>query len=279
MSFGTPLDRVLGALQLPEDARVGMRISKKTLVEQTSFAPGDRRALHDGIDELTWVANLAPSTVGLAPGGARGYGEVQVFALRLKSAAKRDRVIGLVHRAPAYPVLLVTADEARVVVSVAHVRASEGDVARTVTEDVHATDAFDPSAPDAAIGGFIASLALPAVRPPHLDALVDGWIDRVASLGACVIAGRWAPRITPENARLLRELHLRHLELTRELDRLHHAGERERQMNRLVDLNLQCQGLEAERRAVRERLEALTRADEPGIGGFSALKLGTKSGD
>jgi len=260
MSAGAELRLVLDALGLPAEAGVGARIPKKTLLENTRFAAADRRALNEGIDELRWVAKLAPSTAGIAAGR---YSEVQVFALTAKAGANVARVVGLVHRGPAYPILLATATAQGILVSAAHVRPAENDASRTVAEDVHVTEAFDPASQEPAVRGFLASLALAAIRPASLDALVDAWISRVGSLGACRLAGAWVPRPDGKNGRALHELHGRYLELSAELERLTRAGAHERQMNRLVDVNLERRRLDAERRQVLGRMAAVARGAAP----------------
>jgi hypothetical protein len=103
-------ESVISALSIPPQARVDQRVAKKLLVENGAATPTDKRWINDGIEELTWIAALKPTTIGVAAysDSVREYLEIAVLSLILRPDAKTGRLIELVHRAIPYPVLLIT---------------------------------------------------------------------------------------------------------------------------------------------------------------------------
>ena len=120
MSF----DAVLDALAIPRDALVNQRVPKKLLVEQGAPTAADKRRIMDGIEELHWVAALKPTSIGVPAfkDAIREYVEVAVLTAELRATAKAPRVIELIHRAIPYPLLLVSAHDGRLALSVTHKR-------------------------------------------------------------------------------------------------------------------------------------------------------------
>src|ERR1700722_11889646 len=98
------------ALAVPSDAVVEQRVPKKLLLEQGAPTAADKRQIQDGIEEITWVAALKPTNIGVPAyrDTVREYLEVAVLTVALRSTAKPPRLIELIHRAIPYPLVLVT---------------------------------------------------------------------------------------------------------------------------------------------------------------------------
>ena len=56
---------LIDAMALPPDSRLDQRVPKKLLLEQGAPTAADKRYLQDGIDEMTWVAALKPTNIGV----------------------------------------------------------------------------------------------------------------------------------------------------------------------------------------------------------------------
>ena len=56
---------ILNALDLPAAARVERRIPKTLLHKHGAPTRADKRRISDGIEKLSWVATLKPSTIGV----------------------------------------------------------------------------------------------------------------------------------------------------------------------------------------------------------------------
>ena len=244
MTFGPVID----ALALPSDARVDQRVPKKLLLEQGAPTAADKRKIQDGVEEMHWIAALKPTNIGVPVfrDEVREYLEIAVLTATLRAAAKPTRLVELLHRAIPYPLLLVAAHEGTVSLSLAHKRRSQGESGKVVIEDVRRTAPFRPDTPTAQEAAFLGSLALSTLPVRNLFTLYQGWLDCVAALEAAQITGAFAPPDSPARASARIEGLDTHARLLRDLAGLRAQAQREKQVNRRVDLNLEIKRLEAE---------------------------------
>jgi hypothetical protein len=243
-------------LALPPDARVDQRVPKKLLTEQGAPTAADKRQIQDGIDELFWVAALKPTNIAVPAfqDDVREYLEIAVITATLRAGAKPTRLIELIHRAIPYPLVLVAAHGDTISLSLAHKRWSQGETGKVVIEDLHRTAPFRPAAPTAEEAPFLASLAVSSLPNRDLFTLYQGWLDRVAALEAAQITGTFAPPDSADRASALRDGLDTHARLQRDLVALRAQAEKEKQLNRRVELNLEIKRLAAKLAATEKAL-------------------------
>lgn len=236
---------VIAALQLPTYARVDQRVPKKLLVENGAPTTADKRQINDGIEELFWLAALKPATIGVPAyrDDVREYLEIAVLSLTLRAGAKAPRLTELIHRAIPYPVFLVQSQPGGLVLSLAHLRWSQGPAGQMVLDGPLITASVDAEAVTA--GDFLASLALTAQPRQHLHALYQGWIERFEAHAAARHTGKFSPAADPAAAGRRRLALAEHERLTREMTSLRARADKETQLNRRVELNLQLKQLES----------------------------------
>jgi Domain of unknown function (DUF4391) len=247
---------VISALALPPDARVYKRVPKKLITEQGAPTAADKRQIQDGIEELLWVAALKPTNIAVPAfrDEVREYLEIAVLTAALRAGAKPGRLIELIHRAIPYPLVLVAAQGDTVTLSLAHKRWSQGETGKVVIEDVHRTAPFRPDAPKADEALFLASLAVSSLPNRDLFALYQGWLDRVAALEAARITGTFAVPDSADRVSALREGLDTQARLQRDIATLRAQAEREKQVNRRVELNLTIKRLESQLAATTKAL-------------------------
>ena len=247
---------VIDALALPPEARVDQRVPKKLVVENGAPTAADKRQINDGIEELLWLAALKPTTIGVPEyrDSVREYLEIAVLSLSLRPGAKVGRLVELIHRAVPYPVVLAATHGDTVSLSLAHKRWSQGETGKVVIEDVRRTAPFRPNAPAPEETSFLASLVLSGLPRRDLFVLYQGWIDRVAALEAARITGSFAPPDSAERASALRDGLDTHARLQRDVAALRAQAEKEKQLNRRIELNLEIKRLEAEITAISHSL-------------------------
>ena len=251
MSF-TP---VVEALAVPPEALVGQRVPKKLLLEQGAPTAADKRRIQEGIEEMTWVAALKPTNIGVPAfkDAAREYLEIVVMTVVLRPAPKPLRLIELVHRAIPYPLVLITEYRDTVRLSLAHKRWSQGEAGKVVIEQVRQVP-LDKGAPSAEEAAFLASLAVSRLPARDLFALYAGLLDSMAALEAAWITGRFALPESAERASAMREELDVHARLERDLAILRTRAHKEKQLNRRVELNLEIKRLEADLAATEKTL-------------------------
>lgn len=243
----------LDALALPGDAKVEQRIPKKLLVEQGAPTAADKRQIQDGIEEMQWVAALKPTNIGVPVfrDNEREYLEVAILTAVFRQNARVARLVELVHRAIPYPVLLVSsfldADKSSIGVSAAHKRFSQNEAGKFVVDEILTTNPIPlDSVPSATAQAFLGSLALSRLPTRDLFAFYQGWVDSIVGLAVAGITSRFALPESPEQMRQMRESVAKHSEILAALSALRTLAVKEKQMNRLVELNMNIKRLESQ---------------------------------
>ena len=248
--------KIIEALSLPSDACVNQRVSKKLLLEQDIPTSADKRQVQDGIEEMVWVAALKPTNIGVPifKDTLREYLEIAVITISLRTSAKPTRIIELIHRAIPYPVVLISGVGESVCISLAHKRWSQGEIGKVVIEDIRRTHDFIPEALTPEEASFIDSLKISGLPNHDLYALYQGWQDCVAALGAAKISGIFNLPGTKDQAHSLSTSLDDHARIQREIIMLRAKAEKEKQLNRRVELNLEIKRLEEELATIKTKL-------------------------
>lgn len=238
-------DTLIEALDLPAGSRVDQRVPKKLLLENGAPTAADKRLINDGIEELLWLAALKPTTIGVPAfrDDAREYLEIAVLLLTLRAGAKAPRLTELIHRAIPYPVFLIQSQPSGLVLSLAHLRWSQGQSGQTVLDGPLITATVDARTP--ATNDFLASLNVTSQPRQHLQALYQGWIERFEAYAAARLTGSFTPAPDAAAAERRRAALAKHEHLTREIASLRARAGKETQLNRRVELNLQLKQLES----------------------------------
>ena len=242
---------VLDALALPANAKVEQRIPKKLLVEQGAPTAADKRQIQDGIEELQWVAALKPTNIAVPAyrDAEREYLEVAVLTAVFRQDAKVARLTELIHRAVPYPVLLVSSYRDGgadiIAISAAHKRFAQNEAGKFVVDEILTTAPMTLDAvPPPATRAFLDSLALSRLPTRDLFQLYQGWMNGIVGFAAASITGRFALPESPEQTHRMRESIAVHSQTLDELAGLRKLAGKEKQMNRLVELNTKIKRLE-----------------------------------
>jgi hypothetical protein len=249
-------DALLTALDLPASSRVDQRVPKKLLLENGAPTAADKRIINEGIEELTWLAALKPTTIGVPEfrDEVREYLEIAVLRLTLRAAAKTTRLAELVHRAVPYPLLLLTERGERPGLSAVHKRWSQGEAGKTVLEGDAVSVDWDAEHDGERWPAFCDALALGKQPRTTLYALYQGWIDTLLALQAARMTGAFAVADSAECASARRDALQECARLEAEIARLRVTAAREKQMSRRVELNLALKRVEAAQAAARANL-------------------------
>ena len=239
---------IITALALPPETLVGQRVPKKLLVENGAPTAGDKRQINDGIEEILWHAALKPANLGVPAyrDALREYLEIAILTVAFRPAAKPARMVELIHRAIPYPVLLIATMGDTASVSIAHKRWSQGETGQVVIEELRVTAPFQPENATAVADQFLASLSVSGLPQSSLFALYQSWLDSVLALEAAQITGAFVPPPSIERSTALRESLDARAATLRDLALLRAQAEKETQLNRRVELNLEIRRLEEE---------------------------------
>ena len=229
---------VLSALALPPESRVDQRVPKKLLVENGAPTAADKRQINEGIEEFLWLAALKPNTIGVPEfrDAEREYLEIAVLSLTLRPVAKPGRLTELIHRAIPYPALLLAQQSDRVTLSLAHKRWSQGEAGKVVLDGEWVECEL---LSHVALPQFLASMAVASQPRANLLTFYQGWLDSLRTFQAACITGRFEPRTGDESAAARRAALAEYDRLTGQIAGLRSQAERESQIQRRVELNLE----------------------------------------
>ena len=248
--------QLVTALDLPGSCRLDQRVPKKLVIEHGAPTAADKRHISDGIDELHWLAALKPTTMGVPEfrDQEREYLEIAVLQLVLRPAAKAPRLMELVHRAVPYPVLLLFQHGDRFGLSATHKRWSQGESGKIVLEGEVVAANWDRQTDCEFWGQFRDALALGKQPRASLYALYQGWIDIVLALHAARITGAFALPASHEGASARSEALREIAKLDEAIARLRAAATKEKQVARVIALNLELKRAEANRATAYAKL-------------------------
>lgn len=246
---------LVDALALPEGTLLRRRVPKKLLLESGAPTAADRRLIQEGLDELLWVAVLKPVTIGVPAfrDAMREYLEIAVLAATFRPGARVARLRELIHRAIPYPVVLVGDSDGGAELSLAHVRWSEAVQGRTVADPVEYSGVLELT-PAGVVSGFLSALALRAQPSVHMFALYQGWLNCLGALAAARVTGTFAVPGSPEDAATRRAALLAYQDAVREIATLGARAERETQVGRRAELNVEIQRLRGRIAELKQQL-------------------------
>lgn len=270
-------EQLISALRLPAEATVGQRVPKKMLAEnltsRSTATSADRKLLHEQIEEVTWVAALKPTNAGIPvyQDEVRSYLELAVLSVRLREGSQLApipakvspsvaRLAELVHRAVPYPVLLVLDDDARLYLSLVHIRWAQKEADKAVLDGDLIQGVFVHNGSPAAsvmdadtVNAFINAMDLSKQPRTDLLTLYQGWMDTLSAWQAAAVTGRFEC-VSPQQATARRAALRRCHELDAQISSLRAAASKEKQMARQVAANLEIKALMAERQQAANSL-------------------------
>lgn len=235
-------EQVIAALELPRPAFVWQRIAKKLLIENGAATSDDKKRINEGIEELTWVASLKPNNVGIPSfrDDSREYLEIAILVLVLRPIAKASRVIELIHRAIPYPVLLISGQAESISISMANKRQAHNAPEKNVIEDC-VTECEITGQREAEC--FLQSLAFGLQPRTHMYAFYQGWLACLDAFRAAQITGRFDGPNDSAGQELRRKALSEYARIKREIAALRSQAEKEKQLSRRVEVNLQLKQL------------------------------------
>lgn len=235
-------------LAIPDTCHLGKRVFKKLFHENAKLGVTDKKAFTDDIDTITWVYTLKPTTIPIHAykDDEREYDEVALLQVDLKTQERTGRIVEIIHRAIPYPLVLVFVFETSVAISLAHKRFSQGERGAIVAEEFVTTDWIDlgPGSPTPVQQAFLDSLAVKMLPQTHFYALYSALVDRLIALDCARLTGEYRIDDAAERREARRERLAQCHELEVRIAETRAAAKREKQINRLADLNVEIRRLQ-----------------------------------
>ncbi|MFB9867296.1 DUF4391 domain-containing protein [Vreelandella sulfidaeris] len=211
--------------QYPAKTRLDRVVAKQKILAHIKGSAKLRDRLRDEVDQITWHAKLAPSTLNLP--STKEVPELQVFVITLKGVALHDDVLSAIDRAIPFPIVFELKGPSGVCVKAAYKRPSQADANHWVIEESYLSS------------GWHEKDAERCPLPPalHLKALYHQWLSELIPTPK-----RDGERLEEQIARFNTASALK-----KQAEKLEKRLRNTKQFNRKVELN-------AELRGVREQI-------------------------
>ncbi len=249
-------DDLLAALDIPASAMVNQRVPKTLLVKNGAPTAGDKRLINEGIEVVQWLAALKATTIGVPEyrDAAREYLEIAVLQADLRTGANANRLSELMHRAIPYPVFLITQQGNDFSLSLAHIRWSLAQAGEMVLDGNMVISKNLAGMREDIARAFLKELSLLVQPRGSLYTLYQGWMDMLLALEAARITGTFRVAGSTEESEARREALMACVQLEKGINSMRAAARKEKQVAKLVALNLELKQLEARLESARHRL-------------------------
>lgn len=254
------------AFSIPDEAYVDQRVPKKMLLEQDIPTSADKRHIREGVDEIRWIAALKPNNIGIPEykDDLRDYSEISILTMKLRQIAKHSRLVEITHRMIPYPLVLISIHGKQASLSLAHKRWSQNEAGKVVVDRVHCIGFDDFDISEETTVTFLNSLAISKQPSTSLFSVYQGWLDCIAAFEAAKITGKFTLPISGKRSKELQKALDEYAELQKNINTLQVQAEKEKQLNRRVDLNLKIKQLQAELADNKDRIGGnKTKGEEP----------------
>ena len=235
-------------LAIPDTCHLGKRVFKKLFHQNAKLGVTDKKTMRDDIDTITWVYTLKPSTIPIHAyqNGEREYDEIAVLQVNLKTLNRTGRIAEIVHRAIPYPLVVVFVFGASCAISLAQKRFSQAEKGAIVAEEFVTTEwiGLGPGSPTPVQQAFLDSLAVTELPQTHFYAFYSALMDRLIALDCARLTGEYRIAAAAERREARRERLAQCHELEVRIAETRAAAKREKQINRLADLNVEIRRLQ-----------------------------------
>ena len=187
------VDLLLTAFDLPSASRVNQRVPKKLLLENGAPTTADKRHIKGEVEELSWLAALKPTTIGVPAyrDDIREYLEIAVLRLTLRLGDHVLRLVELVHRAVPYPVLLLTQQSGGGQVSAVHKRGAQNETDKVVLDGGIVLVKWQDEQQGKHEVPFLQALAVFRQPRASLYLFYQGWIDTLLAMQAATVTDKF----------------------------------------------------------------------------------------
>jgi len=135
---------LIEAMQIPEKAYIGERLTKKMFLEHPDTTSADKKVIQETIDtiELVYVIKEQQMNIPAYSDENRSYKEIVVLETALKTIKNVKRVTQLIHRLIPNPVILFLTCDKATTLTLAQKRKSMSDYSKITVEEWLETDWF-----------------------------------------------------------------------------------------------------------------------------------------
>lgn len=205
----------------PDKTRLDRVVAKQKVLAHVKGSNKLRERFRDEVEQITWHAKIAPSTLNIP--STKDVPELQVFVINLKGEVLHDEVLSAIDHAIPFPIVFELQGPSGVCVKAAYKRPNQADANKWVTDDSYLSS------------GWHAEDIERHPLPPaiHLKALYHQWLSEMIPtpkrVGECL--EEQLARFSAASA------------LEKQAEKLEKRLRNTKQFNRRVELNAELRGI------------------------------------
>lgn len=244
------------ALDLPSTSLLMKRIPKIAFVRNGAPTARDRRKINEEIEGIKWIATLKPTTISVQQfvDSKREYLEINILQVSLKVTNNYLRIVELIHRAIPYPIVLLTEDSSNISISLAHKRWSEAAAGQTVIDGSVLICDLQVGETTGLERSLLNQVSLLLQPRTNLYLLYQGWFQAIQAFDAGKITGKYQISRSHEETTSREKALKDYQAIEMRIAGIRAAATKEKQTPRLVQMNLELQELEKQKKAVLLKL-------------------------
>ncbi|MFY8297575.1 DUF4391 domain-containing protein [Pseudoalteromonas sp. SS15] len=243
----TLLTNFISNFNFPSETKLGVKVPKKTLTDNTDLTSADKAIVKDVLKSIDWAYTLKPETINIPTynDGVREYLEIAILLVRVKSLSKTKQLCKLLHSVIPYPTMLLVEFEESLALSTADKRINQADSHKLTIENQFDSGWITPPTDDIQTK-FLAHFSLMSCSTVSLYDLYVDFINRFNRLESAKFTGTY-----DENQRLHDSFEVTNIlyqltALENELGVLRNKIRQESLMNNRVELNMRSRKIKLE---------------------------------
>jgi len=255
MNHNLLLTELVANLKLPNETKLGVKIPKKTLSDNTELSSNDKNIIKDLLKSIEWSYTLKPDTINIPTfeDGVREYLEIAILRVKVKNLNKTKQLCKLLHTNIPYPTLLLVEHEQSLAISVADKRINQADSHKLTIEKQFDSGWFNqPLEP--VQQSFINDFSLSNCSTVSLYDLYSDFINKFNRLASAKFTGIYGSHQqtsdSPQVTAVIEQLK----SLEAELNALRNKLKTESLMNNKVKLNVQAREIKKQIKQLKELL-------------------------
>ncbi|MGB2741279.1 MAG: DUF4391 domain-containing protein [Cognaticolwellia sp.] len=255
MNHNSLLTDLIANFKLPNETKLGVKIPKKTLSDNTDLSSNDKSIIKDVLKSIDWAYTLKPETINIPTfeDGVREYLEISILQVKVKSLNKTKQLCKLLHSNIPYPTLLLVEYEQSLALSVADKRINQADSHKLTIEKQFDSGWFNQPI-ETVQQNFLSDFSLSNCSTVSLYDLYSDFINKFNRLESAKFTGVYGKHQQTSDIPQITAVIEQLKSLESELNVLRNKLKIESLMNNKVKLNVQAREIKKQIKQLKEQL-------------------------
>lgn len=199
------IESFLDSLNIPDNCKIGKRLTKKQFKENFSLKANEKKILTDNIDNITLEYFLSKNTINILPyiDEEKDYSEVAFVRVDISNRNKVKQIADIIQNIP-HLLIVIFSFENSICINISPKRINKADSNKLVVEENYFTKWIDLDSIDALEKEFISKLDIHNQSFTDFFSFYNSYLDKIIAFNASEYSGNI--RATEETKEILDEI-------------------------------------------------------------------------